>query len=233
MSRGRTGKSQKAGTLQEIYSLLYEHFGPQGWWPSETPFETMVGAVLTQNTNWQNVTKAIKNLKDAGPLTYEALSLCSDDEIALLIKPAGYYNLKVKRLRNLFDMIERQYGGRLDFFLDDELEVARERLLSIKGIGPETADSILLYACGHPIFVVDMYTHRVFSRHNLVAEETDYHAMQALFMDHLLPPDPVLYKEFHALVVKVAATYCKKTNPQCGRCPLRGVVDNVGHLPGL
>jgi endonuclease-3 related protein len=104
---------------------------------------------------------------------------------------------------------------------NDEVESAREKLLGVKGIGPETADSILLYACGHPIFVIDMYTHRVFSRHNLVEEETDYHAMQALFMAHL-HPDPVLFNEFHALVVRVAATYCRKTNPRCGECPLQG-----------
>ncbi|EKD33865.1 MAG: hypothetical protein ACD_75C02568G0003 [uncultured bacterium] len=220
MSRGQARKL-KIGKFHEVYSLLYEHFGPQGWWPSETPFETMVGAVLAQNTNWQNVTKAIKNLKEAGLMTYETLSLCSAEEIAVYIKPAGYYNLKAGRLRNLLNMIAEHYDGQLDCFLQEKLAVARERLLDVKGIGPETADSILLYSCGHPIFVVDMYTHRVFSRHNLVAEETDYHAMQALFMDHL-SPDPVLFNEFHALVVRVAATFCKKTNPQCETCPLRG-----------
>lgn len=212
----------KVGRFQEVYRLLYEHFGPQGWWPSETPFETMVGAVLTQNTSWSNVAKAIAGLKDAGLMSYESLSLCSVDEIAQYIKSSGYYNLKAKRLRNLLDMIENQYDGRLEHFLDDELQVARERLLGVKGIGPETADSILLYACGHPIFVVDMYTHRVFSRHNMVDEETEYQTMQDIFMNEL-PLNAGLFNEFHALVVRVAATYCKKTNPLCDQCPLQGI----------
>ncbi len=220
MSRGQASKL-KIGKFQEAYLLLYKHFGPQGWWPSETPFETMVGAVLAQNTSWLNVTKAIENLKNNGLMTYETLSICNAEEIARHIKSAGYYNLKARRLRNLLDMIQEHYDDRLDSFINDELEVARERLLSVKGIGPETADSILLYACGHPIFVVDMYTHRVFHRHSLVDEETDYHSIQALFMDHL-PHDPVLFNEFHALVVRVASAYCKKTKPQCEACPLRG-----------
>lgn len=212
----------KVGRLFEVYRLLYEHFGPQGWWPGETPFETMVGAVLTQNTSWSNVAKAIAGLKNAGLMSYESLSCCSVDEIAQYIKSSGYYNLKAKRLRNLLDMIENRYDGRLDYFLNDELSSARERLLQVKGIGPETADSILLYACGHPIFVVDMYTHRVFSRHNMVDEETDYQTIQDVFMNEL-PADPGLFNEFHALVVRVAATYCKKTSPLCDRCPLQGV----------
>lgn len=222
MSRAPARKQNKANALQEVYTLLFDHFGPQGWWPSENAFETMVGAVLAQNTNWQNVTRAICNLKEAGLLSFDALSLCNAEELALYIKPAGYYNLKAQRLRNLLDMIGRYYDGRLDSFLNDGFLIARERLLSVKGIGPETADSILLYACGQAIFVVDAYTHRVFSRHGLVAEETDYHAMQTLFMDHL-PPDPVLFNEFHALIVRVAATYCKKNNPQCEECPLRRI----------
>lgn len=220
MSRGQI-KELKIGKLHEVYSLLFAHFGPQGWWPSETPFETMVGAILAQNTSWQNVTKAITNLREAELMTYEALSLCGAEEIARYIRPAGYYNIKAQRLRNLLNMIAQHYTGQLDRFLGETLAVARERLLEVKGIGPETADSILLYSCGHPIFVVDMYTHRVFSRHNLVDEETDYHAMQAFFMDHL-SPDPTLFNEFHALVVRVAATFCKKTNPLCEACPLRG-----------
>lgn len=220
MSRGQAS-SLKTSKFLEVYHLLYEHFGPQGWWPSESPFETMVGAVLAQNTNWQNVAKAIENLKDAGMLQYDNLALCGAEEIARYIRPAGYYNLKAQRLRNLLNMIAQHYQGQLDRFFGDSLAVAREKLLEVKGVGPETADSILLYSCGHPIFVVDMYTHRVFSRHNLVAEETDYHAMQSLFMGHL-PPDPVLFNEFHALVVRVAATFCKKSSPRCEHCPLRG-----------
>ncbi len=212
----------KENIYEEAYRLLYTHFGGQGWWPGETPFEVMVGAVLTQNASWSNVTKAIANLKNCGLLSYEALALCSAEEIADHIRSSGYYNLKAKRLRNLLDLIADCYEGKLEKFLNDDLWIARGKLLNVKGVGPETADSILLYACGHPIFVVDMYTHRVFSRHNLVAEESDYQSMQQVFMDHL-PNNAQLFNEFHALIVRVATTYCKKNKPLCEQCPLQGL----------
>jgi len=201
---------------------LYEYFGPQGWWPGDSPFEIMVGAILTQNTNWSNVRKAIDNLKFEGLLSYQSLSLLTAEEIAQYIRPAGYYNLKAQRLKNLLNMVAGLYAGDLAAFLDDELGNARENLLAVKGIGPETADSILLYACGHPVFVVDMYTHRVFSRHNMVEEETDYLSIQDVFLDNL-PQDKQLFNEFHALIVRVAGTFCKKTKPLCSECPLNGL----------
>lgn len=204
------------------YELLYTHFGPQNWWPGETPFEVMVGAVLTQNTNWTNVTKAIDNLRQDGMLTYAQLVQLPIDLLAQYIKPSGYYNLKAGRLQNLLAMIESVYDGDLQSFLDDDLASARGKLLGVKGIGPETADSILLYACGQPVFVIDSYTHRVFSRHCLVEEETDYHTMQTVFMDHL-PEEVKLYNEFHALIVLVAKQYCKKTKTLCEQCPLQGL----------
>lgn len=206
----------------EVYETLYDHFGPQNWWPGETPFEVIVGAVLTQNTNWGNVAKAIDNLRGAGILSFDSLKLLSVDEIAEYIRPSGYYNLKAKRLRNLMDMIEEVYSGELDLLLEGSLNRGRENLLSVKGVGPETADSILLYACGLPTFVIDTYTHRVFSRHQLVDEETDYHSMQDLFVGNL-PDDVQLFNEYHALIVRVASTYCKKTNPLCEQCPLQGL----------
>lgn len=206
----------------EAYRLLYDHFGPQDWWPGDTPFEIMVGAVLTQNTNWSNVQKAINNLKSEDLLSYQSLCQLAVDEIAQLIRPAGYYNLKAQRLRNLLDMVATHYHGDLELFLEDDLESARENLLAVKGVGPETADSILLYACGRPVFVVDMYTHRVFSRHNMVEEETDYSTIQNVFLDHL-PQETQLYNEFHALIVRVASTFCKKTKPLCEQCPLQGL----------
>ncbi len=206
----------------EVYDLLYAHFGSQDWWPAETSFEVMVGAVLTQNTNWINVTKAIHNLRREGLLGYPQLLQLPIDHLAEYIRPSGYYNLKAGRLHNLLDMINSQYGGDLDQFLEDDVVPARENLLSVKGIGPETADSILLYACGHPVFVIDTYTHRVFSRHQLVDEETDYESMQDLFVSQL-PQDVQLFNEYHALIVRVASTYCKKTNPLCEQCPLQGV----------
>ena len=207
---------------QEAYRLLYAHFGPQGWWPGDTPFEVMVGAILTQNTSWSNVAKAIASLKKAGLLSYEALSRCNSDEIAQYIRSSGYYNLKARRLRNLLDLVDCDYHGKLDLFLAEELAIARRKLLEVKGVGAETADSILLYACGHAIFVIDMYTHRVFSRHNLVSEESDYQSLQEVFMDNL-PADAQLYNQFHALIVRVATTYCKKNNPLCDQCPLQGL----------
>jgi endonuclease-3 related protein len=220
----KIGSSKEVSTdsYNEAYRLLYDHFGPQDWWPGDTPFEIMVGAILTQNTNWLNVQKAINNLKLENLLSYQSLSQLTTDEIAQWIRPAGYYNLKARRLRNFLDMVANIYQGELDSFIEDDLNRARDNLLAVNGIGPETADSILLYACGHPIFVVDLYTHRVFSRHNLVMEETDYSTMQNIFMDHLLS-DLQLYNEFHALIVRVAKTYCKKTKPLCEKCPLYGL----------
>ncbi len=214
--------SLKTNNYTEAYRLLYDHFGPQEWWPGDSPFEIMVGAILTQNTNWSNVQKAIDNLKLEELLSYQSLALLTVDEIAQYIRPAGYYNLKAQRLKNMLDMVAAIYNGDLASFLDDEMETARENLLAVKGIGPETADSILLYACGHPVFVVDMYTHRVFSRHNMVEEETDYLSIQDVFLNNL-PQDKQLYNEFHALIVRVAATFCKKNKPLCSRCPLQGL----------
>jgi endonuclease-3 related protein len=206
----------------ETYEKLLDHFGPQDWWPGDSPFEVMVGAVLTQNTNWINVTKAIENLRKSGVLSYAALLALPLENLAELIRPSGYYNLKAGRLRNVLLMIEKFYEGDPELFFKDDMVPARENLLSVKGVGPETADSILLYACGHPIFVIDAYTYRVFSRHNLVEEETDYSTMQALLMEYL-PEKTSLYNEYHALIVAVAKRYCKKTNPLCNRCPLKGL----------
>ncbi len=208
--------------FQEIYRLLYDHFGPQGWWPGDSPFETMVGAVLTQNTNWENVCKAIANLKEAGMLSFSALSVLHVDELAQLIKPSGYFNIKAKRLQNLLQMISERYNGTLELLFDEDLPSGREALLSVKGIGPETADSILLYAANHPIFVVDTYTHRIFSRHLLIAEEIDYHSLQEEF-HHRLPAQSALYNEYHALLVSLGKNYCRKSNPRCEQCPLQGI----------
>ncbi|MFH2122543.1 MAG: endonuclease III domain-containing protein [Pseudomonadota bacterium] len=206
----------------KIYSLLYEHFGPQGWWPGDSPCEIMVGAVLTQNTNWGNVCKAISQLKKAGTLSFPALTALPVDELAQLIKPSGYFNIKAKRLKNLLQMINERYNGQLELFLAEDLFTGREALLSVKGIGPETADSILLYAANHPIFVVDTYTYRIFSRHTLVAEESDYYSLQEVFHDKL-PAQSVLFNEYHALIVALGKDYCRKNNPRCEQCPLQGV----------
>jgi len=204
-----------------IYEKLHDCFGPQEWWPGETPFEVMVGAVLTQNTNWSNVTRAIDALKRGNVLSYQAMVSMDRDTLAELIRPAGYYNIKAGRLQNLLFMLRDRYAGDVDVFLSQSQETMRESLLAVKGIGPETADSIVLYAAGLPSFVVDTYTHRIFSRHGLVPEETTYDEIQETFT-HALPRDAALYNEYHALIVNLGKEFCRKTRPRCSECPLEG-----------
>jgi endonuclease-3 related protein len=208
--------------LQEMYARMLERLGPQNWWPAETPFEVMVGAILTQNTNWRNVERAIANLKDVGLLSFTAMEALPSGLLAEYIRPAGYYNIKARRLGNLLACIRERYGGDVEEFLGQPLSPLREQLLAVKGIGPETADSILLYAAKHPVFVVDTYTHRILSRHHLIDSECGYYEIQELFMDHL-DADTCLYNEYHALLVRVGNRYCKKKNPDCDGCPLQGM----------
>lgn len=205
--------------ILDIYETLYGYFGPQRWWPGDTPFEVIVGAVLTQNTNWANVSRAISNLKKNNLLSLESLSSLSPDILAEKIRPAGYYNLKTARLKNLLAVINNDYAGVLENFFDEETSTLRQKLLKIKGIGPETADSILLYAANRPVFVVDAYTHRILFRHGLIAEEEGYHEIQTLFVDSL-PEDAALFNEYHALLVRLGKEYCKKSKPLCSACPL-------------
>lgn len=206
--------------LLTIYQRLFDHFGPQHWWPGETPFEVMVGAVLTQNTAWTNVEKAITNLKGQGLLSFPALAALPHADLAALIRPCGYFNLKANRLHNLLVLIDNQAGGDLERFFQTPLPELRRLLLAVKGIGPETADSILLYAAAKPAFVVDAYTHRILSRHGLVAEDgADYHEMQELFLADL-PHEVALFNEYHALIVRVGKEFCRKSQPRCAACPL-------------
>lgn len=205
--------------LMEMFDNLMHHFGPQNWWPAETELEMMVGAVLTQNTNWKNVEKALYNLKKGNLLSLDKLNALSISDVAELIRPAGYFNIKAKRLKNLIDLIKERYQADLSMFFKEETWTLREDLLSVKGIGPETADSILLYAARRPLFVVDAYTHRILTRHGMTDEQASYHELQALFMDHL-PDDSALFNEFHALLVKAGKEYCRR-KPLCHRCPLK------------
>lgn len=207
--------------VNEIYRRLYRHFGPQHWWPGETQLEITIGAVLTQNTNWQNVEKAIANLQAHNLLSLPALSEIPVDILARHIQPSGYYNLKAKRLKNLIAAIGREDGD-LASFLATDLDTLRQNLLAVKGIGPETADAIILYAAAKPIFVIDAYTHRILLRHDLIWEESDYHEMQELFMS-ALPEDVGLYNEYHALLVKLGKEFCLKSKPKCADCPLAGL----------
>ncbi len=211
-----------ADDLEEIYHCLLEHFGPQHWWPGETRFEIMVGAILTQNTSWQNVEKAIANLKEAGVLSLPALAALSKEELAEYIRPAGYYTIKAGRLQNLFAMIADHWENDLEYLLQQPTAVLREQLLAVKGIGPETADSMVLYAAEQPIFVVDTYTHRILSRHELIPQDADYFQIQEIFMESLAE-DTALFKEYHALLVQVGKQFCKKSKPKCGKCPLAGI----------
>ena len=208
--------------ILEIHHALFAHFGPQHWWPGDSPFEVMVGAVLTQNTNWTNVSRAISNLKEADLLSFNKLHALDAGALADLIRPAGYYNLKAGRLKNLLDFIAGEYGGSLTDLFGTDLHSLREQLLTVRGIGPETADSILLYAAGKPVFVVDAYTYRILLRHDLVAEEARYDEIQELFTDSL-PEDVQLYNEYHALLVRLGKEYCKKNRPACETCPVKDI----------
>ena len=208
-----------AQRMEGMFKELLNHFGPQHWWPGENELEVIVGAVLTQNTNWKNVEKAILNLKERGLLTPRQLNALSVSDLAQLIRPAGYFNIKAKRLKNLIDLLRERYHLDLSRLLDEETDTLRQELLSVNGIGPETADSILLYAAHRSVFVVDAYTHRILRRHGMTDEQTDYHELQSLFMDHL-PDDPSLFNEFHALIVKTGKEYCRR-KPLCHLCPLK------------
>ncbi|MBN1855282.1 MAG: endonuclease III domain-containing protein [Pirellulales bacterium] len=206
----------------DVYHRLLDAFGPQHWWPGNSPFEVMVGAILVQNTAWKNVERAISNLREGGLLAPQPLYELPENELCELIRPAGYYRLKAGRLRNLLRLIVEEYNGDSMALLDSNAQTLREKLLSVKGIGPETADSILLYAAGKPSFVIDTYTHRVLIRHGWIGDDADYYQMKDLF-ELGLPQDVALYNEYHALLVRVGHLYCRRT-PRCTDCPLRGML---------
>ena len=205
-------------TLTEIYQLLFERFGPQHWWPGESRFEIITGAILTQNTNWANVEKAIANLKADDLLTEEKLYNINISQLAELIRPAGYYNIKAKRLKNFINWLFENYDGGLANLEGANTEQLRGELLSVKGIGRETADSILLYAFERPVFVVDAYTARVVFRHGLIEPEADYEQLRELFQSNL-PQDTKLFNEYHALLVKAGKEFCRP-KARCDNCPL-------------
>ncbi len=207
--------------LLEIYQRLFKTYGPQHWWPGESAFEVIVGAILTQNTSWANVEKAIRSLKNKGALTPEGIRDLKRSELSQLIRSSGYYRIKADRLKAFVKCLFKDYHGNLDLMKKEEKNRLRERLLRIKGIGPETADSILLYGFGIPVFVVDAYTRRILSRHGIVSEKASYDDIQNLFMEHL-PHEEQLFNEYHALLVRLGKTVCKKI-PKCDICPLSGV----------
>jgi endonuclease-3 related protein len=208
--------------LIDIFDRLAAHFGPLHWWPAQSPFEVVVGAILTQNTAWRNVEYAIANLQEADALTPAALAGLDPSALEALIRPAGFFRQKAERLQLFARHLFARHGGELAALLAGPLETVRAELLACKGVGPETADSILLYAGGHPSFVVDAYTRRLFTRLGLLRGDEGYEATRALFMDHL-PPDTDLFNEYHALIVEECKTFCRKRSPLCPACPLLAV----------
>jgi endonuclease-3 related protein len=203
-----------------LHRILFDHYGPSGWWPGESPFEVMVGAVLTQNTAWTNVEKAIDNLKAASLLDVVAIHATPPERLAMHLRPSGYYNIKAMRLKNLVDMIVVDYGGDLDALFSLHPRELREKLLRVNGVGRETADSICCYAADKPVFVVDAYTRRVLSRHGVIDGGADYDHVRALF-EAGLPRDLAAYKDLHAHIVFVGKDYCRPRNPSCEACPLK------------
>jgi endonuclease III related protein len=205
--------------LLEIFATLHAAYGPRFWWPAETPFEVCVGAILTQNTNWGNVEKAIANLKSEGLLVPVKLLKISTDQLAVLIRPAGYFNVKSARLKDFIGWLFAEYGGSLEAMFSGDWRELRVDLLKVRGIGPETCDSILLYAGHKPSFVVDAYTKRLFSRLGLISSTASYDEVRELFMGNI-PADVALYNEYHALIVEHCKERCR-TRPLCGECMLR------------
>jgi endonuclease III related protein len=224
-----SGKQHRMTTtrqqLMDIYEHLFDAFGPQHWWPGESRFEIMVGAILTQNTSWTNVARAIANLQAAALLDPDRLHALDLAELEPLIRPAGYFRLKAKRLRNFTQWLSDEYGANLDALAAVETRRLREELLGISGIGPETADSILLYALERPVFVVDTYTARVAVRHQLIDPDVNYEQLQYLFESNL-EPDVAFFNEYHALLVRVGKDFCKP-KPKCAACPLNDLPHTI------
>ena len=214
-------KPGRSPVILNTYNLLHKIYGSQGWWPASTPFEVVVGAILTQNTSWSNVEKAIKGLKNKNLLSPASLQKATLKTIAAAIRPCGYYNIKTKRLKSFTEFLGGKYKNRLESMKRVKLETLRAELLSINGIGPETCDSILLYALGKPVFVVDAYTRRIVECLGLADKACTYDDVQSLFMDSL-PRRPKLFNEYHALIVRHAKEVCRK-KPECARCVLRGL----------
>lgn len=209
----------------EFYERLFRHFGPQHWWPGDSKLEIVLGAILTQNTAWSNVEKALKNIKDAGSISLGFLRETDLNMLAQLIRPTGYFNQKAARVKGFIEYLDENYHGHLEEMLSLHLQDLRTALLSIKGIGPETADDIILYAAEKPVFVIDSYTKRVMSRHSICSQNVGYEELQTI-IETQVPKNVPIYKEFHGLIVILAKNYCHKKNPDCRNCPL-GEFDRI------
>ncbi len=207
--------------LLQIYRLLFKAYGSQSWWPGESSFEVMVGAILTQNTSWKNVEKSVLRLKEKGLLSPEGIHRLEKSELALVIRSSGTFRIKAERLKNFINFLFDEFDGDLAKMKKVPLNELRDKLLRVKGIGPETADSILLYGLGKPIFVIDAYTKRILCRHRMISEKASYKDVQNLFLENL-PHNEILFNEYHALLVHLGKWACKKA-PKCGLCPLKGI----------
>ena len=207
--------------MLKIYQKLYNAIGPRHWWPGDSPFEVIMGAILTQNTSWKNVETAIKALKENNLLDPAKILKVDEGILANTIKSSGFFNIKAKRIKNFIRFLFENYQGSLAKMFSENLIPLREKLLKVNGIGPETADSILLYAGGKPIFVVDAYTKKILLRHNLISKAAGYSEIQALFMENL-EKDVRMFNEYHALLVYVGKYFCKRI-PSCENCPMRGL----------
>ncbi len=205
--------------LLSLYQSLFDYFGPRHWWPANSSFEVVIGAILTQNTAWGNVEKAIKNLQETNTLTPESIVNTPTTKLEQLIKPSGFFRQKAERLQNLAKHLVTEWQSDTESFCSGPLNEARNRLLKRPGIGPETADSILLYAANRPSFVVDAYTKRTFERIGILHGKETYEEVRQIFMQ-TLPEDVELYNEYHAQIVELAKTFCKKQSPLCKECPL-------------
>ena len=210
--------AQTAQALTCIYDRVFDRYGPQHWWPGETPFEVIIGTILTQSTAWTNVEKAVANLKSEGLLDAMSLDEIATDKLAELIRPSGYYNAKAAKLKAFVERLTREYDGSLNRLFELETGELRNELLSIHGIGPETADSILLYAAHRPVFVIDAYTKRIIGRLGLAPSSDSYESFQQLFMERL-PHDEGMFNEYHALFVRHGKEVCRKS-PRCEDCCL-------------
>ena len=219
LAASSAGKVSEAPPLQEYYDTLYSVLGPQSWWPARTAFEVIVGAILTQNTAWTNVEQAIRNLRLAKMLTPKSLERIPAGRLAQLVRPSGYFRQKARKLKAFVRFLRRTYGGSLARMFREPTAELRKRLLAVHGIGPETADSILLYGGGHAVFVVDAYTKRILERHGWAGAKTEYEEMQTLFEKHV-PRDAQRFNEFHALLVQVGKNWCRPGEARCDACPL-------------
>lgn len=207
--------------ISEIYERLHTAFGPQNWWRAESAAEVVIGAILTQNTNWKNVLRALERLKSAGCIDFRKLRDLPESELAELIRPAGTFRVKAVRLKAFVEVLFREHGGSLENLLGGEIEEARRRLLAIHGVGPETADAILLYAAHRPSFVVDAYAKRILRRHFVIDAKAGYDEVRRLFQT-AIRPDAAIYNQYHALLVRLGKLYCRAV-ARCENCPLRGM----------